>query len=117
MTYRLSHEAVPSLAFPALSSSLSPVLMALESVEAEQLEQPASGASEYGEDAAYRATTSSFSSARPTPAAEGTGKDEMTTSFECPHCDKSYASEKSFKVSHTPERLMNCIDYHEASPG
>jgi hypothetical protein len=113
----LRHATVESPASPAYSSPLSPALSELESVEAEPLEQPASVATEHGADAVDRATGSSLSSARPTPAAEYTGNDETPTSFACPHCDKSYASQKSFKVSHTLQRLISVVDHRIAPYG
>jgi hypothetical protein len=117
---RLRHatvESPASPASPAYSSPLSPALSELESVEAEPLEQPVNVAAEHGADGVDRATGSSSSSARPTPAAEYTGNDETPTSFACPHCDKSYASEKSFKVSHTLQRLITVVDHRIAPHG
>jgi len=54
---------------------------------------------EHDEEEEVRGGASLLKSAAPTPAGKVLDKEDGKKQFPCPHCDKSYDTEKSYKVS------------------
>jgi hypothetical protein len=100
-----------SPASPIESSPLSsppgePDIKAVETYEDEVTDTYEDEATVAHEDEAANGARKSGSAGTTPPVHEGSAKDERNLPFECPDCEKAYATEKSLKVGRNVARVF-----------